>query len=93
MSVATTMGYSGILVAPSGIGLIAEGVCDLGVVGHNVLAEQAAPAFSSPEQELWLRRVEREHDNLRAAIDYLIGNHESLKRDGSRQPIRIPPGS
>jgi hypothetical protein len=32
------------------------------------LAEQAAPALQGPQRTLWLRRVSREADNLRAAL-------------------------
>jgi predicted ATPase/DNA-binding SARP family transcriptional activator len=34
------------------------------------LAEQAAPELLGPEQAMWFERLEREHDNLRAAIEW-----------------------
>ncbi len=40
------------------------------------LAEEAEPQFGSPEQAAWLKRLEREHDNLRAALRCLLEQGE-----------------
>lgn len=55
---------------------------ELGAVRHAhaayslQLAEKAEPALSGPQQESWFRRLERELDNLRAALSYLLERGE-----------------
>jgi tetratricopeptide (TPR) repeat protein len=36
------------------------------------LAEEAEPQLDGPEQAVWLERLEREHDNLRAVFQYSL---------------------
>ena len=42
-----------------------------------VLAEEAEPKLLGAEQAAWLRRLEEEHENLRASLDWSLGEAES----------------
>jgi tetratricopeptide (TPR) repeat protein len=52
------------------------------VQGHHLafflmLAEEASLQMSGPEQEIWLERLEREHENLRVALDVCLDRKEA----------------
>jgi predicted ATPase/class 3 adenylate cyclase len=46
------------------------------------LAEEAEPHLRSPEADQWVERLEREHDNLRAALEWSLesGQADALQR-------------
>ncbi|HEX7310826.1 MAG TPA: adenylate/guanylate cyclase domain-containing protein [Gaiellaceae bacterium] len=41
------------------------------------LAEEAEPFLNGPEQSLWLQRLEDEHDNLRASLDWFFDHGDA----------------
>jgi predicted ATPase/class 3 adenylate cyclase/DNA-binding CsgD family transcriptional regulator len=49
------------------------------------LAEEAEPELGGPRQVMWLERLEREHDNLRAAMQWSLGPGE----DGHRREMAL----
>jgi predicted ATPase/class 3 adenylate cyclase len=50
----------------------AEAIGDRHAAAMLALAQQAAPELSGGDQRTWLERLEREHDNLRAALDWSL---------------------
>lgn len=50
-----------------------------------VLAEQAEPELAGPRPAVWFAQLEREHDNLRATLQWLLdrGEREQALRLGS----------
>jgi non-specific serine/threonine protein kinase len=48
------------------------------------LAEQAAPELEGPQQALWFERLETEHDNLRAALEW-----SKVEEDGAEAGLRL----
>jgi predicted ATPase/class 3 adenylate cyclase len=51
------------------------------------LAEATAPALRGPQQEVWFQRLEREHDNLRAALSCLLERGED--RESIEMALRL----
>jgi predicted ATPase/class 3 adenylate cyclase len=50
----------------------AEATGDRHAAAMLALAQQAATELSGPDQRTWIERLERDHDNLRAALDWSI---------------------
>jgi len=48
------------------------------------LAERAAPEMLGPQQVLWFERLETEHDNLRAALEW-----SKVEKDGAEAGLRL----
>jgi tetratricopeptide (TPR) repeat protein len=63
----TVRDYGRGLVADAGE---ADSLRDRHLAHFMVLAEEAEPHFSGPDQQAWLERLETEHDNLRAALEW-----------------------
>jgi predicted ATPase/DNA-binding CsgD family transcriptional regulator len=49
-----------------------EATCKAHATYYLALAEQAEPQLTSPQQLTWFERLEREDDNLRAALSWLL---------------------
>jgi predicted ATPase/transcriptional regulator with XRE-family HTH domain len=46
------------------------------------LAEQAAPQLAGPQQGLWIRRLESEHENLQRALDWALDDDADNPKPG-----------
>jgi predicted ATPase/DNA-binding SARP family transcriptional activator/DNA-binding CsgD family transcriptional regulator len=53
------------------------------------LAEEAEPQMSGPEQEAWLRKLEREHANLRVALAWALDPSDSIKPSEHRTEVGL----
>ena len=47
------------------------------------LAEEAEPELAGTQQGLWVDRLEREHDNLRAALSWVLERRKENSGSGS----------
>jgi len=65
-------------------GLTASGEMEAALQAHAAyylqLAEEAEPELEGPRQAMWFDRLEREHDNLRAALNCLLERVEDMQR-------------
>jgi len=53
------------------------------------LAEQAASEMRSPKQAIWLQRLELEHDNLRAALEWALEEAEEQEPERKKLALRL----
>lgn len=53
------------------------------------LAEEAEPALKGPQPRLWLERLQREHENLREALCFLIAQGENETSRGTEMALRL----
>jgi len=74
--------------------LVASGEIETARSAHAMyylsLAEEAEPHLTGVDQETWLQRLEREHDNLRAALNWLVEEEQTemaLRLSGALQRL------
>jgi len=53
------------------------------------LAEEAEPELKGPQPRSWLERLQREHDNLREALCFLIAQGENETSMGAEMALRL----
>jgi len=53
------------------------------------LAEQAEPEFAGPRQAMWLERLEREHENLRAVMQWSLEQAEGDRGDSRSRGMAL----
>jgi len=53
------------------------------------LAEEAEPELKGPQPRLWLERLQREHENLREALCFLIAHGENETSMGTEMALRL----
>lgn len=70
----TTREYAFELLASSGE---AEAFCRQHAAHYLALAEQAAPELTGPHQAIWLMRLGRAYNNLRAALSWMREQHQT----------------
>jgi predicted ATPase len=51
------------------------------------LAEEAKSQLEGPEQEVWLERLEEEHNNLRSALSWFLERAENDSEDGKQSAV------
>lgn len=53
------------------------------------LAEEAEPQLKGPRPRRWLERLQREHENLREALSFLIAHGEHDTNKGTQMALRL----
>jgi len=60
----------------------AAAIRDRHAAAYQALAEAAAPLLFGPERKTWLDRLERDHDNFRAAFDWALARGDAARAQG-----------